>query len=81
VARNDDLWTLRLDHRDGTAAIGIVVEDDRSIGEAGWAEAEDGGLDMLPGERADFHVTWRDVPAGHRRLRVSAWNVDPMVLE
>jgi beta-mannosidase len=81
VARDDDRWTLGFDHRDGAAAIGIMVEDDRSLGEGGWAEAEDGGFDLLPGERADIHVTWRDVAAGDRRLRVSAWNVDPMVLE
>jgi beta-mannosidase len=81
VDRDADRWSLRLSHRDGPAAIGIAVEDDRPIAEAGWAEAEDGGFDMLPDEERVVAVEWHDAPADGRRLRVSAWNVDAVVLE
>ena len=74
-------WSLRLSHRDGPAAIGIAVEDDRPIAEAGWAEAEDGGFDMLPDEERVVAVEWHDAPADGRRLRVSAWNVEGVVLQ
>jgi beta-mannosidase len=81
VDRDLDRWSLRLAHRHGPAAIGITVEDDRPIAEPGWAEAEDGGFDLLPGEELGVVVDWRDAPADGRRLRVSGWNVDAVVLE
>jgi beta-mannosidase len=81
VERGDLRWTLRLEHRDGPAAIGVSIEDDRPIGDPGWAEVEDSGFDVLPGEHAEIAVTWRDAPPTGRRLRLGAWNVGAVVLE
>jgi hypothetical protein len=72
---------VRLQHRSGPAAVGVTIEDDRPIDEPGWAEVEDSGFDLLPGERAEVAIRWRDTPTAGRRLRVSAWNVEPVVLE
>ena len=60
--------------------IGITIEDDRPIAERGWAEVEDSGFDLLPGEDRGVAVHWRDAPADGRRLRVSGWNVDAVVV-
>ena len=81
IDRADERWTLRLDHRAGPAAIGVTIEDDRPSDDQGWAEVEDSGFDLLPGERAAVVVSWHDAPADGRRIRVTAWNVDSVVLE
>jgi hypothetical protein len=81
VDREDVRWTLRLEHQGGPAAIGVTIEDDRPIDESGWAEVDASAFDLLPSERAEVAVTWRDAPADGRRLRVSAWNVRAAVLE
>jgi len=81
VERADLRWTIRLQHGGGPAAIGVTIEDDRPIGDPGWAEVEDSGFELLPGEHAEIAVTWRDAPTTGRRLRLSAWNVGAVVLE
>jgi beta-mannosidase len=77
----DDAWRLEICHRSGPAAIGLRAEDDRPIGSPGWAEADDGGFDLLPGERRSVTVRWAGAPANDRRLRLSAWNVEPLVVD
>ena len=81
VERGEDRWTMLVEHVAGPAAIGVTIEDDRPIGEPGWAEVEDGGFDLLPGERADVVASWSDAPSDGRRLRLGAWNVEAVVLE
>jgi beta-mannosidase len=81
VSRDGDRWTLAVRHDGGPAAIGLTVEDDRQIGDPGWAEVQDSGVDLLPGEQSDIPVHWREAPVDGRRLRVSAWNIEPVVLE
>jgi hypothetical protein len=76
-----DQWKIGLANGAQTAAVGIVIEDDRSIGRPGWAEADDGWFDLLPGERRDVTVDWAEAPADGRRLRVTAWNLAPRGLE
>jgi hypothetical protein len=78
--RDGDRWCVRLAHRAGPAALDLRVVDDRSIDIAGWAEADDGGFDLLPGETRDVVVTWAAAPAAGRKLRVDGWNVEPMVV-
>ena len=81
VDRADREWTLSFEHRGGPVAIGMTVEDDRPIGHPGWAEVADSGFDLLPGERAEVAVRWSSPPDVAGRLRVSGWNVEPVVLE
>ena len=73
-------WRLEVCHRGGPAALGLTVEDDRPITAAGWAEASDGGFDLLPGERRVIDVRWADAPVDGRRLRVEGWNAGPVVV-
>jgi beta-mannosidase len=71
---------LVLEHGNGPAALGVRIEDDRPIDEAGWLEAEDDAFDLLPGEVRRVRVRWRDAPADVRRISVSGWNLAPVVL-
>ncbi len=79
VARSSDAWRLTLGHRGGPAAVGLMVDDDRPFAAPGWAEADDGWFDLLPGEVREMTVRWADAPADGRRLRVHGWNVDVVV--
>ncbi len=71
---------IRVAHVGGPAAIGVRIEDDRPIDMPGWVELADDGFDLLPGEARPVSVRWADAPADGRCLRVSAWNVEPMVI-
>ena len=69
-----DVWQVTLTHRGGPAALGIMLEDDRSPDEPGWAVFSDNLIDLLPGETRRLEVIWRDAPAIGRRLRAEGWN-------
>ncbi|HET9614483.1 MAG TPA: glycoside hydrolase family 2 TIM barrel-domain containing protein, partial [Candidatus Limnocylindrales bacterium] len=73
-----DRWRLDVAHRDGPAAVGIVVHDDRPIEVPGWPELDDNALDLLPGETRTIEVRWMDAPRDGRRLLVTGWNVGPI---
>jgi beta-mannosidase len=76
VAADSDAWQVALAHVAGATALGVRLEDDRPIEARGWAEAEDAGFDMLPGETRTIVVRWADdTEPGARRLRLSGWNV------
>ncbi|HYH94034.1 MAG TPA: glycoside hydrolase family 2 TIM barrel-domain containing protein [Candidatus Saccharimonadales bacterium] len=75
-----DRWLVRLVHRGGPTAVGVRIEDDRPIECAGWAEVEDGGFHLLPGEHRALAVDWADAASAGRRLVTSGWNVAPLVL-
>jgi len=82
VNRTDDAgdWCLRLSHRGGPAAIGVSIADDRPIDDPGWAEPDDSGFSLLPGESRNVRVRWASAPEPDRRLIVDAWNVAPVVV-
>jgi beta-mannosidase len=67
-------WQVELAHRGGPAALGIVLEDDRSHEAPGWATFSDNLIDLLPGEHRRIDVLWREAPATGRRLRAGGWN-------
>jgi beta-mannosidase len=75
-----DRWTIRVRHRSGPAAIDIVIADARDADDAGWADLDDNGFDLLPGEERVIGVRWTSAPAIGRRLRVAAWNTLPALL-
>ena len=79
VARSSDAWRLTLGHRGGPAAVGLIGRRRRPFAAPGWAEADDGWFDLLPGEVREMTVRWADAPADGRRLRVHGWNVDVVV--
>jgi beta-mannosidase len=72
---------LDLGHAAGPAAVGVTIEDDRPIEAPGWVEPDDNAFDLLPGEERLVRVSWAAAPTARRRLRVSAWNVEPIVIE
>jgi beta-mannosidase len=76
-AEAGDRWQLRIAHREGPAALGLTVEDDRPIEAPGWAEVSENAFDLRPGEERTIVVSWPGAPSAGRRLRVSAWNVAP----
>jgi beta-mannosidase len=73
-----DVWRLQLSHVSGPAALGVRIEDDRPVDDAGWAEIDDGWLDLLPAERRRVEVRWSDAPLDGRRLVINGWNVEPI---
>jgi hypothetical protein len=48
---------------------------------SGYAYFDDNYFCLLPEESRTVTVTWMDVPAGERRLEVSAWNAEPIHLD
>jgi beta-mannosidase len=75
-----DRGVLELVHCAGPAALGIRIEDDRPIDDAGWLEAADDAFDLLPGERRPIPFVWTHVTTGPRSIRLSGWNVEQRVL-
>jgi hypothetical protein len=67
AVREDDAVVLRC--TGGVAALGLVLEDARPIGDDGWVTFSDNVLDLLPGEerRIAVHGPVRD-------LLVEGWN-------
>jgi len=81
VAIDGARWDVRLTHHGGPAALGVRLEDDRPIEAPGWAEVEDGGFDLLPGEVRTIGVSWAsDDGTVPRRLRLNGWNVGDAVV-
>jgi beta-mannosidase len=80
VDRDGDAWTIGIRHRAGPAAVDVLVADARAASDAGWAELDDTGFDLLPGEERVVHVRWTCAPTTGRRLRLAAWNVEPAEL-
>jgi beta-mannosidase len=76
----DEAGCVQVRHAAGPAAIGIRIDDARPIEDAGWAEIQDGGFDLLPGEERSVRVGWAGAPVEGRQLMVSGWNVEDQVL-
>lgn len=65
---------VRLCHRAGPAALGVVLEDARPYRAPGWAVFADNVLHLLPGESRTVPVEWRDAPVAGRRVSAEGWN-------
>ena len=79
VERGPEEWCLTLANAGGAVAAGIVVSDDRDPAAPGWAIADDGWFDLVPGERRAVRVAWaHDAGPDERRLRVEGWNARPV---
>lgn len=75
-----DTWQVTLSHRDGPAALGLTLEDDRAYQAAGWAVPDDNLFHLLPGESRTVSVTWRDAGPAGRSLRLSGFNIAERVV-
>jgi beta-mannosidase len=73
--------SLTLTNSGDTAAMFVWLEDARDLNASGYAYFDDNYFCLLPEESRTVTVTWMDVPAGERRLEVSAWNAEPIHLD
>lgn len=67
-------------NRGGVVAMFVWLEDARDPRAPGYAYFEDNFFCLFPGERRSVNVTWKDVPAGDRRLEISAWNTRSVIV-
>lgn len=78
-----DGWSVRLRNDGPTAAVEVRLDDARPVGwpeRIGHAYLDANLMTLLPGEERAVGVTWHDVPAAERRLRLTGWNVAERVL-
>ncbi len=75
---DSDEWMLALRNDGDTTVLGLVLSDDRPLATPGWAEAEDSGFDLLPGESRSVRVRWTAAPVDDRRLAFEGWNAGPI---
>jgi beta-mannosidase len=78
VERGATTWHLVVNNRGNHLALGIDLEED---GAPGRTYVEDSGFSLMPGEARSVDIEWREVPAGERRIRISAWNAAELHLE
>ncbi|MDQ2691745.1 MAG: hypothetical protein M3Y68_06930, partial [Chloroflexota bacterium] len=72
---------LTLTNVGDSAAMFVWVEDALDLTALGYAFFEDNYFCLLPEESRTVRVAWKDVPAGERRLEISAWNAERVLLE
>jgi beta-mannosidase len=73
-----DATGVTVRHRSGPAVIELVLADARDAGDGGFVVAGGDPRPLLPGEVRRFAVTSR--AGGHWRVRVEAWNLDPVLV-
>ena len=64
-----------------TAAMFVWLEDVRDLAASGYVYFGDNYFCLLPQESRSVTVTWTDVPAEERRIEVSGWNAEHILLE
>ena len=64
-----------------TAAMFIWLEDARDLNASGYTYFDDNYFCLLPEESRTVTVTWQGVPAAERRLEISGWNTEHILLD
>jgi hypothetical protein len=59
----------------------VWLEDARNLNAPGYAYFDDNYFCLLPEESRTVTVAWKDVPVKERRLEVSAWNAEHILLD
>jgi beta-mannosidase len=72
---------LTLTNTGEIAAMFVWLEDARDLNASGYAYFDDNYFCLLTGESRTVTVTWKDVPADERRLDVSAWNTEHILMD
>lgn len=72
---------LTLTNTGETTAMFVWLEDARDLNDAGYSYFDDNYFCLLPEESRTVTVTWAHVPAGERRLEVSAWNTEKFLID
>lgn len=69
-----DTWRVSITNTGANAAVGIWLQDNRSIKAEGFVYIGDNHFTLLPDESRVIDCQWKDVPATERRLSVAGWN-------
>ncbi len=83
AAGDVDSVTVRVQHLEGPAAVGLQIVDQRPAHASGWAVIDGDPRPLMPGEERRFVVTWRaDCDHNHDRvLNVESWNTVPVTIQ
>jgi beta-mannosidase len=73
--------TLTVTNTGETAAMFVWLEDARDLKASGYAYFDDNYFCLLPAESRTVIVAWTDVPPEERRLEVSGWNTESILLD
>jgi beta-mannosidase len=72
---------LTLTNTGQTTAMFVWLEDARDLNASGYAYFGDNYFCLLPGESRNVTVTWEDVTPAERRVEISGWNMEPVLLD
>jgi beta-mannosidase len=72
---------LTITNTGGTAAMFVWLEDARDVNASGYTYFDDNYFCLFPEESRTVTVNWVAVPAEERRLEVSGWNTDSILLD
>jgi beta-mannosidase len=72
---------LTLTNTGETAAMFVWLEDARDLNALGYVYFDDNYFCLLPAESRTMTVAWKDVAAEERRLEVSGWNTEHILLD
>ena len=79
VAADEHILTLT--NSGEMTAMFIWLEDVHDLNASGYVYFDDNYFCLLPGERRAVTVTWKDVPVNKRKLDVSGWNTEAILLD
>lgn len=74
--RDEDGWNLDIKNRGVQTAMFIWIEDDRPLGEQGYAYFSDNYFCLFPNEDRLIKVRWEGVAEGVRCLKLKGWNTE-----
>jgi beta-mannosidase len=79
--RNGSDQILTLTNTCQTTAMFVWLEDARDLNASGYAYFDDNYFSLLPGESRNVTVTWENVTPAERRVEISGWNTEPVLLD
>jgi beta-mannosidase len=78
--QNGNEWELEVLNNGTQTAMFIWVEDDRSLKNTGYTYFSGNYFCLFPGEVRHLQVNWENVDGSERRLRLQAWNTEPVII-
>ncbi|HKY54323.1 MAG TPA: glycoside hydrolase family 2 TIM barrel-domain containing protein [Anaerolineales bacterium] len=78
---SENEYLLTLTNSGETTTMFVWIEDARALNAEGYTYFDDNYFCLFPNESRTVIVTWKDVAAGDRRLELSAWNTENILLD
>mgnify|MGYP003577644768 FL=1 len=78
---NESEQFLTLTNDGETATMFVWLEDARDLNAPGYAYFDDNYFCLFPKESRTVTVTWTDVPSEERRLEITGWNTQRILLD